>query len=112
MTGREVELFVPLDDAARDDPAALVERVALATGIPRREIASVRLVRRSLDARKGRPPGWHLKVAVARIGEPAPSPPPGLPPPARAPRPLSVVVVGAGPAGTFAALRLAQAGVT
>jgi hypothetical protein len=49
--------------------------------------------------------GFRLVVA---IGEAEPED--ELPPPTRARAGLSVVVVGSGPAGTFAALRLAQAG--
>src|SRR5581483_6419930 len=74
-------------------------------------------VRRSLDARKKHAIGYRLRVEVARRGEalasarpdessvPAARWPAGRPPP-------RVVVVGAGPAGTWAALRLVEAGVT
>ena len=104
---RVLEIFLPLDE----DEAALPEIAARAAGVPRPDIVDVRVLRRSLDARKGRPIGWRLQVAVRRAGDlPLPSPA-GLPPPMRAGRPLRVVIVGAGPAGTFAALRLAQAGL-
>jgi uncharacterized FAD-dependent dehydrogenase len=75
----------------------------------------VRVVRRSLDARKKHAIGYRLRVEVARKGETlvhaageqvvaAPRWPAGRPPP-------RVVVIGAGPAGTWAALRLVEAGI-
>jgi len=71
------------------------------------------VVLRSLDARKGRPLGHRLRIVAARRGESAvgvaasratPRWPVGRPAP-------KVVVVGSGPAGSWAALRLAEAGV-
>ncbi|HEY7373244.1 MAG TPA: FAD-dependent oxidoreductase [Polyangia bacterium] len=105
-----VDLFVPL--AELDDP--LPPRLERALGWSRGQAGAVRVLRRSLDARKGRPLGQRLRVLVARAGEAlapadAPAPPPPRWPTGRpAPR---VVVVGSGPAGSWAALRLAEAGV-
>jgi hypothetical protein len=74
-------------------------------------IGSGRVLRKSLDARKGFPLGYRMQVALSRAGEADLAPQEErLPPPARARRGLRVVVVGSGPAGAFAALRLAQAG--
>src|SRR4051812_32162997 len=104
-----VDLFVPL--AELDDP--LGPRLERALGWSRGQAGTLRVLRRSLDARKGRPLGQQLRVLVARQGE-ALSPPPAAAPPPRWPagRPAPrVVVVGAGPAGSWAALRLAEAGV-
>jgi len=71
-----------------------------------------RVVRRSLDARRGRGPGWVLAVELRRAGDPDFTPlarAPELRTPRRdAPR---VVIVGAGPAGLFAATALAEAGI-
>ena len=105
-----VDLFVPL--AELDDP--LGPRLERALGWARGQAGGLRVLRRSLDARKGRALGQRLRVLVARQGE-------ALAPPRRAraaaarwpagraaPR---VVVVGSGPAGSWAALRLAEAGV-
>jgi uncharacterized protein len=93
---RRRSLFVGLDD----DEAEAVARVARAEGV-----ASLVVVRRSLDARKGRPIGFHLELAT-----PEPEEEDAEPQGARARVGARVVVVGAGPAGTFAADRLARAG--
>jgi uncharacterized protein len=104
-----IELFVPL--AEIDEP--LGPRIEHALGWSRGEVGELRVIRRSLDARKGRPLGHRLRVAVARRGgtlDPAAETqvagrwPGGRPPP-------RVVVVGSGPAGSWAALRLAEAGL-
>jgi uncharacterized FAD-dependent dehydrogenase len=90
VPGTRLTLFVPLDD----DEAAAVAR-AMPGG---------RVVRRSLDARKGRPIGWNLEVAVGELDEPE------LPAPRRVRADARVIVVGSGPCGTYAALRLVEAG--
>lgn len=65
-----------------------------------------RLLRKSLDARRGRRPHWVYSVGVAKPGDDEPfRPRPRRPPD---PRP---VVVGAGPGGLFAAYWLALHGV-
>jgi uncharacterized FAD-dependent dehydrogenase len=111
-----IDLFVPL--AEIDEP--LAPRVEQALGWARGQAGELRVLRRSLDARKGRPLGQRLRVVVGRKGEAlaaAGAPRPSRPsPPSPASRPAGrppphVVVVGSGPAGTWAALRLAEAGV-
>ena len=102
-------LDLDLSPDALLDEERLLEAVRRETRDPR--IAGVRLVRRSLDARKR--VRFHVRLAVWREDE---SEPPVVRPaafvPARLTRPgPPVVVVGAGPAGLFAALRLAEAGV-
>ncbi len=104
---RIVDLFVPLD--ARDDP--LVEQVAHRLGIASREIERVRVVRRSLDARKAHALGHRLRVEAYFKGETAQESSIEIAPrcwPDSVPRPR-VVIVGSGPAGSWAALRLAEA---
>jgi uncharacterized FAD-dependent dehydrogenase len=104
-----VDLFVPLDEL--DDP--LAPRLERALGWGRGHAGELRVLRRSLDARKGRALGQRLRVLVARRGEALAADGPPAPlarwPAGRAqPR---VVIVGSGPAGSWAALRLAEAGV-
>jgi len=72
-------------------------------------VTHVAIVRRSVDARR-RPPAWVLRVRAWVDEVPAPEPPWRLALPdvhAAAP----VVVVGSGPAGLFAALRLIEGGL-
>ncbi len=77
-------------------------------------LGAIRVLRRSLDARKNRPLGYRLRCLVAQGG--VLESPSGedsrasLRWPAGRPVPR-VVIVGSGPAGTWAALRLAEAGV-
>lgn len=87
-----------------------IERAARMVGVPLPSVAGGRIRRRALDARKGFAVGYRLEVELFRQGEAAQEDRPHLPPPNRAPADRRVVVVGSGPAGTFAALRLAQAG--
>ncbi|MBI2964495.1 MAG: FAD-binding protein [Deltaproteobacteria bacterium] len=107
---REIDLTVLPADLA--DERRLREIVARHARLSAREVAEVRLLRRAIDARS-RPVRWRLKVRLRLHDEPDV---PGVP---RAPRPLPrlsatdrpVVVIGSGPAGLFAALRLAERGV-
>ena len=104
-----VDIFFPLE--APD--ASLKTLVAHALGWAETTIGEFRVVRRSLDARKQRRLGYRMRVAVARAGE---SLVPAVSRPARPSWPVAVpvprvVVVGSGPAGAWAALRLAEAGV-
>lgn len=102
------DIFVPLEEA--DAEIDLAARAAERLGLRRDDVASLAVVRRSLDARKGRRMGWRLlvEVDVGKVRER----PPRRRPPAGAGRGLRVVVVGSGPAGTFAALWLAEAGAS
>ena len=102
-----LEIFASLDEPEE-------EAVAHAARVAGYQPSAVRVsvVRRSLDARKGHPIGYWLEVAIW----PAEAPPQddveeGLPPPLRVRAGAHVVVVGTGPCGTYAALRLTDAGV-
>jgi uncharacterized protein len=104
-----VDIFVPLQ--ALDDPLKTV--VAHALGWAETRVGEFRVVRRSLDARKQRRLGYRMRIEVARAGEclvPAPSRSARPSWPVAVPLPR-VVIVGSGPAGAWAALRLAEAGV-
>ncbi len=104
MATRTVDLFVPLAEAERP-PAELAAR---ALGQSASALGPVTVIRRSLDARKGRPLGYNLRLALGTPESPPQEPPPRWPAGRPAPR---VAIIGSGPAGSFAALRLAEAGV-
>jgi uncharacterized FAD-dependent dehydrogenase len=120
---------VTLDIGEKED--ILPGRVAFLLGIEERGVSSVVVLRRSLDARRSRPPRWIylLEIRLAeesnrrrkpeqvRAGITVDEIPEGAPitvvrPPAGTPafrdKP---VVIGSGPAGLFAALTLAKSGV-
>ncbi len=70
-----VEIFVPLDESGERDASsaesapALAARAEQALGWPRGAAGELRVVRRSLDARKKHAIGYRLRVEVARKGE-------------------------------------------
>jgi len=106
---RIVDVFVPLD--ASDEPLALL--ISRTLGIPRDQLREVRILRRSLDARKSHALGHRVRAEIFGEGErPMDRAPEAAIEqwPASIPRPR-IVVVGSGPAGAWAALRLAEAGV-
>jgi uncharacterized FAD-dependent dehydrogenase len=103
----ELDLALSPQDAA--DPSRYAPAVARSLALDVSRVAAVRVLRRSVDARR-RPIVVNLQVQAA-VDEPAPAPEPlafhyddvSAKPP--------VLVVGAGPAGLFAALRLIGAGL-
>ncbi len=104
---RRVELSVPPEVYA--DEAALARVAAKRAGVRARDVRAVRILRRAIDARRGR-------VRVVLRAEVHTSDPPSRTVPS--PRALpalsgapAVAIVGAGPAGLFCALELASAGV-
>jgi uncharacterized FAD-dependent dehydrogenase len=104
---RDIEIRVA--PARLDEPGALAAEAARAAGVARASIRHVTVLRRSLDARP-RPPVFQLRVRIWIDEDPAPEPDfrLGLRD-VRGARP--VVVVGSGPAGLFAALRLIEGGL-
>jgi uncharacterized protein len=110
-----------LPDGAAPPPPSVVGRLL---GVPEERVLRVWLERRSLDARP-RTPVFRYRCRIELAAGPPPTPRPlaGIraepcePPPVPAPVPKLVrpaghrpVVIGAGPAGLFAALALARAG--
>ncbi|MDR0295421.1 MAG: NAD(P)/FAD-dependent oxidoreductase [Prevotellaceae bacterium] len=106
MSGKEINISVSLETAA--DERLLRQAAAKAVGCPEDVITHLQLLRRSIDARRGTPL-LQLKLQIY-TGDASPPPPPvfnyqnvtGKPP---------VIIVGAGPAGLFAALKLLEKGL-
>lgn len=103
----EVRVRVP--HAEIDVPGAIERATARAAGVREGELAGVVVVRRSLDARRGAP-AWELRVR-AFVGEPPAVEPLGGFEPRDVGRAETVIVVGSGPAGLFAALGLIESGL-
>jgi hypothetical protein len=103
------DLDVRLSTGHAEAPDALVTAVARRLAVAPSAVTHVTPLRRSLDAR-GRTPVWVLRVRAWIDEVPAPEPAwtLELPEVRRSP---PAVVVGAGPAGLFAALRLVEGGV-
>src|SRR5579859_2363319 len=103
-------LQIKLLPAEAADDTTLREYIARATARREEEITGYQLIKRSIDAR-GRQP--HILLTVkAFIGEPFQElliEPISFPDVSRADR--QVVIIGAGPAGLFAALRLIEQGI-
>ncbi len=108
------DVRVPLE-AAGEDPVVLA---AAHLCVPADQVTAAEIVKRSIDARRGRP-RFALSMRVRLEEVPAQLPQGAvlapeedpLPPPPRVSGRHEVVIVGAGPAGLFAALRLCQAGL-
>jgi uncharacterized FAD-dependent dehydrogenase len=103
----ETDLRLPPDEHEND--SAITSRLARRLGVAASSITHHQVVRRSLDARRGAPVAvLRLRVWVDEPFRPEPEAPPaqrdvsGAPP---------AVVVGAGPAGLFAALTLIERGL-
>lgn len=116
MRVRISQLRLGLDEAARP----LEEIAARALKLRGQEIVSARVFRKSVDARDKRDVHFSLTLDVElncaprflpRNAEVLPAPAPARAIALAAPRKRRPIVVGMGPAGLFAALRLAQAGL-
>src|SRR5207247_9009185 len=103
----ETEIRLPAD--AYDDATECTNRLAHRLGVAAGAITHHVVVRRSLDARKGTPVcGLRVRVWIDEPFRAEPAPPRALRDVRGAP---PAVVVGAGPAGLFAALTLIERGL-
>lgn len=102
-----LELALDLDSA--NDPAARLRLAARRLARPEAEITAVRIRKRSIDARHS-PVVVRLHVEVY-CDEPAPAEDPPRPSYRAVRGDRSAIIVGCGPAGMFAALRLIELGV-
>ena len=95
----------------RDTPAALKKAAARKLNIPESELGAIRIVRRSVDARRKDALNLVYSIEYATKGSKLPEYVRPKPQPvAKAPE-LRPVVAGSGPAGMFCALTLAEAGL-
>ena len=101
------ELELSLRPGEERDEQTMLGAVCRKLGLAEDEVGGVLPLRRSLDARRGQPT-FKVRVRVY-LGEPPPPPAPPEPFP-EVGHGRVVVVVGCGPAGLFAALRLVQRG--
>ena len=93
-----------------EDEAKLFKLAAQKIGVAPRDIEQLRIIKKSLDARRRQNIHWLFSVAVRLRGE-APEQDPGYEIPRVQAQGARPVVVGFGPAGMFAALVLARAGL-
>lgn len=112
-----VDLRLPVrkGDPPPAEHPALPQMAADALGLPLDAVVRLRLQRQSLDARKRSAPTWQLRLDVVTADEvdPGDELPPLVRPQhvARQEPGLQPIIVGMGPAGLFAALGFADAGV-
>ncbi len=104
------EVLLSLSPAEAATEEAIAARVAAEMGICRDAITHIRLLRRSLDARQ-RHIVVNIKVRAYIHEEPADAPYTPIPYRATEEGCPRVVIVGAGPAGLFAALRAIELGL-
>ncbi len=100
----ELELELGLDDP--DDLPSLQERAARQLKVASSDLPELRIVRRAIDARRGR---VRFHVTLAELDE-SPLPLAG-PEPREVDRDQRVLIVGDGPAGLFCAYELARSGI-
>jgi uncharacterized protein len=103
------QVSLNLNPAAASDEAAIRKISASLAGIDQSEISSLRIIKRSVDARK-KNIRVNLTVEVF-TGEDSEIPDISPFKPLNVSRSKEVIIVGAGPAGLFAALRLIELGI-
>lgn len=111
----DLRLPVHRGDPKPAEHPELQRLAAQALGLPPDAVAGVRVQRQSLDARKRSAPAWQLRLDVRLAGDSGPQDelPPLIRPQhvAQVHSGLRPIIVGMGPAGLFAALAFADAGV-
>ena len=102
-----VDIVLPLEKSEED--AARREAVAIKLGIPISRVGGIKLRKHSIDARQ-RAVKVQLRLDVSRDGPLPPDEPPRWAVPSLSSSARTVLIVGAGPAGLFAALRCLENG--
>ncbi|MDI6401454.1 NAD(P)/FAD-dependent oxidoreductase, partial [Balneolaceae bacterium ANBcel3] len=103
---KEIDLIVSPEEAAKED--LLKALVSEKAGIPVSDIQQLYILKRSIDARK-RNVRINLRVIIS-IHEPYDPQLPGLPDYPNVSSEEEILIIGAGPAGLFAALRAIELG--
>ena len=103
-------LNIDLTPEQYHQPDERLRAVARHLGVAPAEIASAEVVRRSIDCRR-RNVMYHTTLQILIHGEPQPAAATAAPPCLDCSSATPVVIVGAGPAGLFAALRALQLGL-
>jgi len=103
------QIRIDLNPAAAADEASIKKIAASLAGVDQAEISSLRILKRSVDARK-KNIRVNLTVEIFTAGD---SEVPAISPynPVNVAQGREVIIVGAGPAGLFAALRLIELGI-
>ncbi|MBP7821665.1 MAG: FAD-binding protein [Saprospiraceae bacterium] len=105
---KEVEITVSAEFI--DDESKIYAKALAAVGVDKKDVKEIRIIRRSVDARK-KTPVFSLRVAIY-IDELCPSTPDLLPQLKTVhDHSTTIIIIGAGPAGYFAALQCIELGM-
>ncbi len=103
-----VDIVLPLENS--EDDTARRQAAAIKLGIPLKRIGGVKLRKHSIDARQ-RAVKVQLRLDVSLDSPLPPEPIPHWSVPVLSPKARTVIIVGCGPAGMFAALRCLENGL-